>query len=113
MPPRELYLKVGAPVILLSVLDASVLCVNIMRLVVVRRLVPVFAIILIDAVCNGVVFIQRMLLLPADVPFEFKQFVICPYVAMTYSVGQTINSVCLYHSMCLVSLPVHFHSRIS
>nr|XP_042904249.1 ATP-dependent DNA helicase PIF1-like [Parasteatoda tepidariorum] len=97
MPPHNLVLKVGSPVILLRNLNPPQLC-NGTRLVVKKLMNNVIEVIILNGKFRGEsVLLPRIPIIPTDVPIQFKriQFPIRLAFAMTInkSQGQTM-SVC-------------------
>jgi ATP-dependent DNA helicase PIF1 len=97
MPPRNLQLKVGSPVILLRNLNPSWLC-NGTRLVIKKLMKNVIEAIILNGKFRGEnILLPRISIIPTDVPIQFKclQFPNRLAFAMTInkSQGQTM-SVC-------------------
>jgi ATP-dependent DNA helicase PIF1 len=97
MPPHNLQLKVGSPVILLRNLNPPRLC-NGTRLVIKKLMKNVIEAIILHGKFQGEnILLPRIPIIPTDVPVQFKrlQFPIRLAFAMTInkSQGQTI-SVC-------------------
>ena len=115
MPPHNLQLCVGAPVMLLRNLDLPRLC-NGTRLII-KNLSPnlICATVLTGAAMGEKVFISKIPLIPTNVPFQFKhlQFPVRLSFALTInkSQGQTLKTVgihlltpCFSHVQLYVAL---------
>ncbi|XP_067950490.1 ATP-dependent DNA helicase PIF1-like [Watersipora subatra] len=115
MPPHNLQLCVGGPVMLLRNLDLPRLC-NGTRFII-EHLSPnlVFATVLTRAAMGKIFFILRIPLIPTNVPFQFKriQFPVKLSFALTInkSQGQTLKTVgihlltpCFSHGQLYVAL---------
>lgn len=90
VPPHELKLKVGIPVILMRNIHPPELC-NGTRLVVKKLMNNVIEATIIKGKFKGKDFLlPRLPIIPSDVPFEFKriQFPIRPAFAMTINKAQ-------------------------
>lgn len=97
MPPHNLQIKVGSPVILLRNLNPPRLC-NCTRLFITKLMKNVIEAIIFNGKFRGeIVLLPRIPIIPTDVPIQFKrlQFPIRLAFAMTInkSQGQTM-SVC-------------------
>ena len=88
MPPHNLALKVGSPIMLLRNLDAPRLC-NCTRLSV-KSLMPhvIEATILTGCAKGEDVFIPRIPLIPSDMPFEFKRLQFPVRLAFAMSINE-------------------------
>ncbi|XP_070203407.1 uncharacterized protein [Littorina saxatilis] len=95
VPPHELNLKLGTPVMLMRNLDPPTLC-NGTRLVVKTMLPNVIeATVMTGHAAGQDVFIPRVPVIPSDLPFTFKrlQFPLCQSFAITINKaqGQTLK----------------------
>ncbi|XP_003742881.2 uncharacterized protein LOC100906410, partial [Galendromus occidentalis] len=90
MPPHDLTLKLGVPIILLRNLHPPRLC-NGTRLAVKNLMNNVIEATILNGKCEGEdVLLPRIPMIPTDIPFEFKrlQFPVRPAFAMTINKAQ-------------------------
>jgi ATP-dependent DNA helicase PIF1 len=114
MPPHNLMLKIGSPIILLRNLDAPRLC-NGTRPIVKGLMPQVIETTILTGCAHGEdVFLPQIPMIPTDMPFEFKRLQFPIRLAFAISInkaqgqllqvaGSNLATTCLSHGQLYVS----------